>query len=137
MTRWFPLATTFGELPVRAGDYVILPRSTTQRWLPGGSGPLRCYVIEANAHIAPPQRYLSRYGQFLEHAPYCERDLHGPGEPLIETVVDAVSRTLSGMSRGKLKDSESVEKTVDRAVRTAVNEVWGKKPACHVQVVEV
>ncbi len=59
------------------------------------------------------------------------------GEPLIETVVDAVSRTLSGMSRGKLKDSESVEKTVDRAVRTAVNEVWGKKPACHVQVVEV
>ncbi|MFC6742808.1 ribonuclease J [Methylobacterium tardum] len=59
------------------------------------------------------------------------------GEPLIETVVDAVSRTLSGMSRGKLKDSESVEKTVDRAVRTAVNEVWGKKPACHVQVAEV
>ena len=35
------------------------------------------------------------------------------------------------------QDSESVEKTVDRAVRTAVNEVWGKKPACHVQVVEV
>jgi ribonuclease J len=59
------------------------------------------------------------------------------GEPLIETVVDAVSRTLSGMSRGKLKDSEGVEKAVDRAVRTAVNEVWGKKPACHVQVVEV
>ena len=59
------------------------------------------------------------------------------GDPLIDTVVDAVSRTLSGLSRGKLKDSEGVEKAVDRAVRTAVNEVWGKKPACHVQVVEV
>jgi ribonuclease J len=59
------------------------------------------------------------------------------GEPLIETVVDAVSQTLGGLSRGKLKDSEGVEKSVDRAVRQAVNEVWGKKPACHVQVVEV
>ena len=25
----------------------------------------------------------------------------------------------------------------DRAIRSAVNEAWGKKPACHVQVVEV
>ena len=37
--------------------------------------------IEANSHIAPPKRYLSRFGQLLEHAPYCERDLHGPDEP--------------------------------------------------------
>ncbi len=43
----------------------------------------RLYAIEANSHIAPPKRYLSRYGQFLEHAPYCERDLHGPTEPLV------------------------------------------------------
>ena len=30
--------TVFGTLPVRAGDYVILPRSTTHRWIPDG-GP--------------------------------------------------------------------------------------------------
>ncbi len=59
------------------------------------------------------------------------------GKTLIDSVVDAVGDTLSGLSRGKLKDSEGVEKAVDRAVRTAVNEAWGKKPACHVQVVEV
>lgn len=59
------------------------------------------------------------------------------GEPLIDTVVDAVSRTLAGLSKGKRRDSEGVEKAVDRAVRSAVNESWGKKPACHVQVVEV
>ena len=59
------------------------------------------------------------------------------GAPLIDTVVDSVSRTLSGMSKGKRRDSEAVEMAVDRAVRSAVNEVWGKKPACHVQVVEV
>ena len=45
--------------------------------------PLRAYAIEANSHIAPPKRYLSRYGQLLEHAPYCERDLRGPAEPLL------------------------------------------------------
>jgi homogentisate 1,2-dioxygenase len=45
------------------------------------SEPSRLYPIEANSHIAPPERYLSRFGQLLEHAPYCERDLHGPGQP--------------------------------------------------------
>jgi homogentisate 1,2-dioxygenase len=93
--------TTFGELPVRAGDYVILPRSTTQRWIPGGHEPLRCYVIEANSHIAPPKRYLSRYGQFLEHSPYCERDLHGPAEPLTETGTD-VPVLVKHRSRGEI-----------------------------------
>ncbi|MFC4003586.1 homogentisate 1,2-dioxygenase [Prauserella oleivorans] len=74
--------TVFGSLEVKSGDYVFLPMSTTHRWLPHGEGPLRAYAIEANSHIAPPKRYLSRYGQLLEHAPYCERDLHGPTEPL-------------------------------------------------------
>lgn len=59
------------------------------------------------------------------------------GEPLLDTVVDTVNRTINGLSRGKMKDSEAVEIAVDRAVRSAVNEAWGKKPACHVQVVEV
>ncbi|MGW9348967.1 homogentisate 1,2-dioxygenase [Nocardiopsis flavescens] len=75
--------TVFGLLEVGRGDYVILPRATTHRWVPTGDGPLRAYVVEANSHIAPPKRYLSRYGQLLEHAPYCERDLRGPSAPLL------------------------------------------------------
>jgi homogentisate 1,2-dioxygenase len=80
------LETTFGQLAAVQGDYVLLPRGTTHRWVPTGTDrgePLRGYVIEANSHIAPPRRYLSRYGQLLEHAPYCERDLTGPTEPLL------------------------------------------------------
>jgi homogentisate 1,2-dioxygenase len=73
--------TVFGVLEAVQGDYVLLPRATTHRWVPTGPEPLRAYVIEANSHIAPPKRYLSRYGQLLEHAPYCERDLHGPTVP--------------------------------------------------------
>ena len=55
-----------------------IPRATTIAGCP--AEPSRLYPIEANSHIAPPKRYLSRFGQLLEHAPYCERDLHGPGE---------------------------------------------------------
>jgi homogentisate 1,2-dioxygenase len=75
--------TVFGVISYRTGDYVLIPRATDHRWVPArdGSGPSRLYVIEANSHIAPPRRYLSRFGQLLEHAPYCERDLHGPEEP--------------------------------------------------------
>lgn len=78
--------TVFGALPFRTGDYVIVPRATTHRWLPEGA--VKAYAIESNSHIAPPKRYLSRYGQLLEHAPYCERDLHGPDAPLVEEGAD-------------------------------------------------
>lgn len=73
--------TVFGVLPYRAGDYVVVPRATTHRWVPDTTdGPSRLYPVEANSHVAPPKRYLSKYGQLLEHAPFCERDLHGPTE---------------------------------------------------------
>ena len=70
--------TVFGVLDYRAGDYVMVPRATTHRWVPAEES--RLYAIEGNSHIGPPKRYLSRFGQLLEHAPYCERDLHGPSE---------------------------------------------------------
>lgn len=77
--------SVFGSFEVGEGDYVILPRATTHRWLPKRSrkDPLRLICIEANSHITPPRRYLSRFGQFLEHSPYCERDLRLPLGPLL------------------------------------------------------
>jgi len=76
--------TVFGAFEVGEGDYLIVPRATTHRWIPlPGDEPLRVYCIEANSHITPPKRYLSRFGQLLEHAPYCERDLRGPEGPLL------------------------------------------------------
>ncbi|HVU73262.1 MAG TPA: cupin domain-containing protein [Mycobacteriales bacterium] len=72
------LETMFGALPVTAGDYVVIPRGTVHRWLPSDAEPLRTFLIESSAHITPPKKFLSAHGQLLEHAPYCERDLHGP-----------------------------------------------------------
>lgn len=93
--------TVFGKLDAKPGDYVLLPMATTHRWVPAGDEPLRAYTIEANSHIVPPKRYLSRFGQFLEHSPYCERDLHAPSEPLLvdETDVEVLikHRTTKGI----------------------------------------
>jgi homogentisate 1,2-dioxygenase len=75
------IETVFGDLEVGDGDYAIIPRATIYRIVP--KGLVRVYAIEANSHIGPPRRYLSKYGQLLEHAPYCERDLRGPSEPRI------------------------------------------------------
>src|SRR3954447_11607722 len=92
--------TVFGVLSYRTGDYVVIPRSTIHRWLPSELSRLyprapspawfpprlsRLSPIEANSHVSPPKRYLSRFGQLLEHAPYSERDLHGPSEPWVST----------------------------------------------------
>jgi len=84
------LETVFGHLPYGPGDYLVVPRATTHRYVVGTT--TRLYCIEANGHVAPPKRYLSRYGQLLEHAPYCERDLRGPGEPEVrqETEVEVL-----------------------------------------------
>jgi homogentisate 1,2-dioxygenase len=83
------LETVFGHLDFGPGDYLIVPRATTHRWVPDGStAGVRAYCIEANSHIGPPRRYLSRFGQLLEHAPYCERDLRGPTEPEVRDESD-------------------------------------------------
>ncbi|GAB2781782.1 cupin domain-containing protein [Streptomyces daliensis] len=94
--------TVFGTLAARAGDYVLLPRATTHRWLPEGDEPLRLYCVEANSHIAPARRYLSKYGQLLEHAPFCERDLHGPADVLSATGEDVEVHVKHRGPRGEL-----------------------------------
>ncbi|WP_110206777.1 homogentisate 1,2-dioxygenase [Nocardioides daejeonensis] len=101
--------TVFGILDYRAGDYVVIPRASTHRWIP--AVPSRLYCIEAASHIAPPRRYLSRYGQLLEHAPYCERDQHGPRD------LEALTETYAGQTE--------VPVLVKHRVRTAPGGVGG------------
>ena len=38
----------------------------------------RFFVIEAASQIETPRRYRNEYGQMLESAPYCERDIRAP-----------------------------------------------------------
>lgn len=95
------LESVYGALETGAGDYVVVPTSTTHRWVALGEEPVRALTVEASGHIRPPKRYLSGRGQFLEHAPYNERDLHGPTEPLTMEAdnVPVLVRHRSGLTR--------------------------------------
>jgi homogentisate 1,2-dioxygenase len=98
------LESVFGRLNVSAGDYVVVPASTTHRWVHDDG--LDVFVIETRGHVAPPKKYLSPSGQFLEHSPYCERDLRAPDEPLVEfgDSIDVLVRTAGGLSRHTLRN---------------------------------
>jgi len=72
------LESQYGLLHYRPGDYLVIPTGVLWRILPDADSDQRMLAIEAQGHVEPPQRYLNRYGQFLEHAPYCERDIRPP-----------------------------------------------------------
>jgi homogentisate 1,2-dioxygenase len=74
------LESQFGNLPYQPGDYVVIPTGVLWRIIPAADTEQRMLIIEASGHIKPPDRYLNHYGQFLEHAPYCERDIRLPSE---------------------------------------------------------
>jgi homogentisate 1,2-dioxygenase len=92
------LESVFGGLDIGPGDYVLVPTGTTHRWVVV-EGPLRALVIEARGHVTAPKQYLSVRGQLLEHAPYCERDLRAPTEPLL---VDGDETDVLVRRRGQL-----------------------------------
>ena len=72
------LETTFGTLPYRAHDYVVIPRGTTYRLR--FDTPQRWLTFHTPGEIETPNRYRNRYGQLLESAPFSHRDFHPPGE---------------------------------------------------------
>lgn len=94
------LESPYGRLPVGRGDYVVVPTSTTHRWRVDDGAPFRALVVESRGHVGPPNRYLSTRGQFLEHAPYCERDIRAPEDLLHEDgEADVLVRNKNGLTR--------------------------------------
>ncbi len=74
------LETQFGTLRYRPGDYLVIPTGVIWRFAPDEGVIQRVFVIESFGHIDIPKRYINNYGQFLENAPFCERDLRPPDE---------------------------------------------------------
>jgi homogentisate 1,2-dioxygenase len=73
------LESVFGDLPFRAGDYVVIHRNITHRWAVDlQAGPAKLLVFESRGHVRWPKRYRNDFGQLLEGAPYCERDIRRP-----------------------------------------------------------
>lgn len=71
------LYTQYGELPFSYGDYLVIPRGTIYQ-ISFATPDNRLLIVESFSPIRYPKRYLSKYGQLLEHSPFCERDIRGP-----------------------------------------------------------
>jgi ribonuclease J len=54
-----------------------------------------------------------------------------------ELVADAVEDALTSLPKGRRRDPGALEQAIERSVRGSVNAVWGKKPLCHVMIVQV
>ncbi|MBX3170412.1 MAG: homogentisate 1,2-dioxygenase [Candidatus Eremiobacteraeota bacterium] len=67
----------FGNLDLRAGDYLVIPYGVTWQMLTDSA---RFFTIECPSQVQPPKRYRNQHGQLLEHSPYCERDIRIPTE---------------------------------------------------------
>ena len=71
------LKTMYGELDFAYGDYLVIPRGTIYQ-IHFNSEANRLFIVESFSPIRFPKRYLSKYGQLLEHSPFCERDIRPP-----------------------------------------------------------
>ncbi|MEP7376029.1 MAG: homogentisate 1,2-dioxygenase [Chitinophagaceae bacterium] len=71
------LRTMYGELSFTYGDYLVIPRGTIYQ-IDFATSVNRLFIVESFSPIRFPKRYLSKYGQLLEHSPFCERDIRTP-----------------------------------------------------------
>jgi homogentisate 1,2-dioxygenase len=71
------LHTLYGDIPFEYGDYLVIPRGVIYQ-LSFTTENNRLFITESFSPIKPPKRYLNKFGQFLEHSPYCERDIKLP-----------------------------------------------------------
>jgi homogentisate 1,2-dioxygenase len=69
--------TQYGELPFSYGDYIILPRGTIYQ-MEFKDEKNRLFIVESFTPLRFPKRYMSKFGQLMEHSPYCERDIRPP-----------------------------------------------------------
>ncbi len=69
--------TQYGELPFSYGDYIVLPRGTIYQ-IEFNDVQNRLFIVESFSPLRFPKRYMSRFGQLMEHSPYCERDIRPP-----------------------------------------------------------
>ena len=71
------LRTGFGKIYFKYGDYIVVPRGTIYQ-IEFNDADNRLFIIESFSPIHFPKRYQNKYGQLMEHAPFCERDIVRP-----------------------------------------------------------
>ena len=73
------LKTGFGKIKFSYGDYLVVPRGTIYQ-MEFDDENNRLFIIESYSPIRFPKRYQNKFGQLMEHAPFCERDIRRPND---------------------------------------------------------
>lgn len=73
------LRTMLGNLNFKYGDYLLVPRGIIYK-IDFDTQDNRLFIVESRRPIYTPKRYRNWFGQLLEHAPFCERDIRRPEE---------------------------------------------------------
>jgi ribonuclease J len=109
-------------------------------------------LVEAEARVVPERRKLGFAGVVSVAVAMSGRgDMVGdpwiemtglpetipPDGTMQEVVMDAVASVLGSLPKPQRRDPSVLTQAIERSVRGAVNEVWGKKPLCHVLVLQV
>lgn len=87
------MTSCYGELKFGYGDYVVIPRGTIYQ-IRFDTPDNRLFIVESLSPLRFPKKYMSRFGQLMEHSPYCERDMRKPENlRAIDETGDFVIRT--------------------------------------------
>jgi homogentisate 1,2-dioxygenase len=73
------LRTHLGNIEFKYGDYLVIPRGIIYQ-IEFNDANNRLFIVESKNPVYTPKRYRNWFGQHVEGAPYCERDLHPPTE---------------------------------------------------------
>ncbi len=112
-----------GNLLVNAGDSAVQER---RRLSFGGVVSVAIAVDSRGGLIGDPALEITGL-------PQATRD----GVPFEDIVEKAVFNVLDSLPKQKRRDPDLMEGAIERSVRGAVADAWGKKPMCHVHVLVV
>ena len=71
------LRTMLGNLKFAYGDYLVVPRGIIYQ-IEFDTEDNRLFIVESFSPILTPRNYRNKFGQLLEHSPFCERDIRVP-----------------------------------------------------------
>ena len=96
--------SNFGNLKLISGDYLVIPKGVI--WKIDVKDNMKSLLIESKGPIEIPGKYRNRFGQLMEHSPFCERDIVTPllQEPTSKSNAELRIRLESGIQNYTLKN---------------------------------
>ena len=97
-------SSNFGFLNLIPGDYLVIPKGVI--WKIDVEENLSCLLVESSSPIEVPGKYTNRFGQFMEHSPFCERDIVTPTfqDPILESNIELKIRLEGGIQDYTLRN---------------------------------